>query len=303
MKSNSKEIAETVKNIVGSDNIKENEPMSTHTSMEVGGPAALYITPEDKHQLAAVMAGLRSVGESFYIIGNASNVIVADEGFDGAIVSTEKLTRIEVSGNTVAAQSGAMLKDIAQVCMENSLAGFEFASGIPGSLGGAICMNAGAYDGEMKDVITRVELLDTEGNLIWKTCEEMEFSYRHSICSSGGYIVTEAVIEIEPGDKQEISRRIEELSLRRKEKQPLEYPSCGSTFKRPEGYFAGKLITDAGLKGMMRGGAQVSEKHAGFIINKNNASAADIISLIETVKERVREDSGVELECEVRILR
>ncbi len=303
MKNNSKKIAETVKNIVGNDNIKENEPMSRHSSMEVGGPAALYITPEDKHQLAGVIAGLRLLGENFYIIGNASNVIVVDEGFDGAIVSTEKLMRIKVSGNTVEAQSGAMLKDIARVCMENSLAGFEFASGIPGSLGGAICMNAGAYDGEMKDVTAWVELLDTDGNLIRKNCEEMEFSYRHSICSLGGYIVTEAMIELEPGDKQAISRRIEELSLRRKEKQPLEYPSCGSTFKRPEGYFAGKLITDAGLKGMTRGGAQVSEKHAGFIINKNNASAADVIGLIETVKEKVREVSGVELECEVRIVR
>lgn len=298
----SKDFTDKIRAIAGAGNVKENEPMKLHTSMEVGGEAALYVTPESKAALADIVSLAKEAQVRYYIIGNASNVIVKDEGFAGLIISTEKLSDITADGKKVIAQSGAMLKDIAKVCADNSLSGFEFASGIPGSIGGAVCMNAGAYDGEMKDVILCVELIDKDGNFIRKKCSEMGFSYRHSICSSGEYVVTEAVLMLEDGDKAEIEAKIEELSARRKEKQPLEFPSCGSTFKRPEGHFAGKLITDANLKGVTCGGAQVSEKHAGFIINKGGATAADIIELIGIVKEKVRESSGVELECEVKII-
>lgn len=296
------EILEQIKDVIGEANVFEEEPMSEHTSMEVGGPAAYLFQPETAEDTAFLLKILQQENYPFYIKGNGSNLIVHDEGYDGAIIEMMKMNRIEVSGTFVTAECGAMLKDISAKAVEASLSGFEFASGIPGSLGGAITMNAGAYDGEMKDIVTEVTLMDKEGNVLTKKNEEMDFSYRHSLCSDGDYIVLMAEFQLAEGDPSEIRAKVDDLSARRKEKQPLEYPSCGSTFKRPEGYFAGKLITDAGLKGYCHGGAAVSDKHAGFIINKDHATATEILELISYVQEEVKEQFGVELKCEVKII-
>lgn len=296
------ELLETIKDTIGAENVFEEEPMKEHTSMEVGGPAAYLFQPQDAEQTAFLLKSLKQENIPFYVKGNGSNLIVHDEGYDGVIIEMMKMDRITVDGDKVTAECGAMLKDISEAALNASLTGFEFASGIPGSLGGAITMNAGAYDGEMKDIVTRVRLMDMDGNLITKTCDEMDFAYRHSLCSEGDYVVLEAEFQLALGEQDAIRAKIDDLSARRKEKQPLEYPSCGSTFKRPEGYFAGKLITDAGLKGYVHGGAAVSDKHAGFIINKDHATAAEILELIAYVQEEVREQFGVELKCEVKII-
>lgn len=296
------EILALIKETIGTENVFEEEPMNTHTSMEVGGPAAYLFQPESAEQTAFLLKTLKQENVPFYVKGNGSNLIVHDEGYDGAIIEMMKMNHITVDGDKVTAECGAMLKDISAKAVEASLSGFEFASGIPGSLGGAITMNAGAYDGEMKDIVTSVLLMDHDGQLITKTCGEMDFSYRHSLCSDGDFIVLQAEFQLQPGNQKEIQEKIDDLSARRREKQPLEYPSCGSTFKRPEGYFAGKLITDAGLKGYCHGGAAVSDKHAGFIINKNHATATEILELIAYVQEEVHEQFGVELKCEVKII-
>ena len=296
------EILNQIKRIVAEAYVLENEPMKRHTSMEVGGPASVYIRPSNGEETAEVLKILKKETIPYYIIGNGSNLIVRDEGFDGAIVELMRLSGIKAEGTKITAECGAMLKDIAKCAAENSLTGFEFASGIPGSLGGGITMNAGAYDGEMKDIVDSVTLLDAEGNVVIKTNQEMDFSYRHSVCSDEALVVLSAVFRLSEGSKEEIEAKMEDLSNRRREKQPLEFPSCGSTFKRPEGYFAGKLITDAGMKGYRLGGAQVSEKHAGFVINRENASANDVLDLIALVQKKVKEQFGVELKCEVKII-
>ncbi len=296
---------ETIKKImkcVGPESVLEQEPMKLHTSMEVGGPAAYFIQPESEEALVSLVRILKEEEIPFYIKGNGSNLIVRDCGYDGVMIETTKLNRITTEGSLVTAQCGALLKEIAKETVKQSLSGFEFASGIPGSLGGAITMNAGAYDGEMKDIVKEVVLLDKDGTVVTKAGAEMDFSYRHSLCSGGDFIVLSATFLLVPGKREEIQEKIDDLSRRREEKQPLEYPSCGSTFKRPEGYFAGKLITDAGLKGFQLGGAQVSEKHAGFIINRDNASAGEILALIRKVQETVKEKFGVELVCEVKVI-
>ncbi len=296
------DILKQIREQIGAENVLENEPMSAHTSMEVGGPAAYLFLPGSAEETAFLIRILKRAEFPFYIKGNGSNLLVRDEGYEGAVIELMRMKEIAVFGKEIAAQCGALLKDISEVALAHALTGFEFASGIPGSLGGAVCMNAGAYDGEMKDIVTKVMLLDMEGNLLQKSGDEMDFSYRHSLCSSGDYIVLSAVFGLEPGDANQIREKIDDLSERRREKQPLEYPSCGSTFKRPEGYFAGKLITDAGLKGYRIGGAQVSEKHAGFIINRDHASASDVFALIAHVQKEVKDQFGVELQCEVKML-
>ncbi len=296
------EILNLIKETIGPENVFEEEPMKEHTSMEVGGPAAYLFAPESAEHTAFLLKTLRKEKFPYYVKGNGSNLIVHDEGYDGAIIEMMKLNKITVDGNCLIAECGAMLKDISAAALDASLTGFEFASGIPGSLGGAITMNAGAYDGEMKDIVSKVILMDREGTIVTKACEEMDFSYRHSICSDGDYIVLQAEFLLAKGEQKAIKEKIDDLSARRKEKQPLEYPSCGSTFKRPEGYFAGKLITDAGLKGYRHGGAQVSDKHAGFIINRDHATATEILELIAYVQEEVMEQFGVELKCEVKII-
>lgn len=287
---------------MGKDEIWENEPMKLHTSMEVGGPARYFFMPESEEKLAFLVKTLNEIKYPFYIKGNGSNIIVRDEGYDGAIIETRKLKDVKISGTSVYAQAGILLKDLSDAIYEASLTGFEFASGIPGSLGGAVCMNAGAYDGEMKDIIKSVRLMTRDGQIIEKENTDMDFSYRRSICSNGDYIALAATFELKEGKQEEIKAKIDDLTQRRTDKQPLEFPSCGSTFKRPEGYFAGKLISDCDLKGYSIGGAQVSEKHAGFIINKGGATAKDLTDLIKYVQDTVYAKFGVKLECEVKFL-
>lgn len=294
--------ANKIKELIGVENMLTDEPMKLHTSMQVGGPAAYYLKPKSVEELASLIKILNEEEYPFYIKGNGSNIIFKDEGCKMAIIETRKMQKVVVENDEVVSEAGILLKDLSDIILEASLTGFEFASGIPGSLGGAVCMNAGAYDGEMKNIIKEVTLLDKNGKLITKTCDEMDFSYRHSICSNGDYIAVSARLKLAHGDYETIKSKIDDLTKKREEKQPLEYPSCGSTFKRPEGYFAGKLITDAGMKGYKLGGAQVSDKHAGFVINKDNATAKDILDLIKLVQEKVYEHDGVKLECEVKII-
>ncbi len=297
-----------LKNVLGADNVKLNEPMRLHTTMKVGGPAALFLTPENEEGIKDTVKILEEANVPYYILGNGSNVICKDTGYDGAIICLAgKYKGFEIindDGETanVTVKAGTDNKEFSDAMIRASLAGFEFASGIPGSIGGATAMNAGAYDGELKNIVTQVKLLDRSGNIITKSNEEMDFGYRHSLVSGGDYVVLETTFALKHDDRTAIQARVDDLTERRTSKQPLEYPSCGSTFKRPEGYFAGKLISDAGLKGYMLGGAQVSDKHAGFVINRDNASAADILNLIEYIKKTVQESQGVTLECEVKIL-
>jgi len=239
----------------------------------------------------------------YYVIGNGSNVIIRDEGYRGVIICIkEGLREVRIEGTTVHAGAGISLKELADIVCAASLTGFEFASGIPGSLGGAVTMNAGAYDGEMKNVVRSVEAVDKDGNAVTFTAEEADFSYRHSAFSAGDYIITGAVLELAEGKRDEIQAKMDDLNQRRADKQPLEYPSCGSTFKRPEGHFAGKLIMDSGLAGARVGGASVSAKHCGFVINDQNGTAEDVLGVIAMVQKTVKEKFGIELECEVKVL-
>lgn len=289
--------------ILPEDGVRLNEPMEVHTTFRVGGPADYFVTPGTGEELADVIACCKAEGVPYYIIGNGSNLLVSDNGYRGAVIQIFKaMSQVEVDGSRIAAQAGALLSGIAAKALENGLAGFEFAAGIPGTLGGACVMNAGAYGGEMKDVLKQVTVLSKEGRIFTIPAQELELGYRTSIIAKKGYIVLEAVIELREGDVQEIKALMDELKEKRVTKQPLEFPSAGSTFKRPEGYFAGKLIQDAGLRGFQVGGAQVSEKHCGFVINKDHAAAADIEKLMQQVSEKVYADSGVRLEPEVKRL-
>ncbi len=284
--------------------VLENEPMSQHTTFRVGGPADYFVTPADEQALAAVIACCREAGEPYYLIGNGSNILVADSGYRGVIIRMgQGMGEIRsLPGNILRAGAGALLSVIAKEARDRSLAGFAFAAGIPGSLGGACVMNAGAYGGEMKQVLRTVRVLAPEGDFLDLPADQLDLGYRHSNIPERGYTAVRADIQLEPGNRAEIGAMMDDLAGRRREKQPLEYPSAGSTFKRPEGYFAGKLIQDAGLRGFRVGGAQVSEKHCGFVINRDHASSADIYRLIHEVQARVFADSGVRLEPEVKFL-
>lgn len=290
---------------VPSHQILVNESMSNHTTFRVGGAADVFVEIETICQLKNVLAvlcfeGLTRLNKDFYLIGNGSNLLVSDKGIRGVVLHLSKqYSHIEVRGTILVCEAGASLATIAKAAYENALTGFEFAAGIPGSLGGAIVMNAGAYGGEMKQVIKSVQLMASDGTLVEKGVEEMEFSYRHSLLKEQDFIVVSAQIRLEKGNQPQIKAKMEELTARRRDKQPLEYPSAGSTFKRPEGHFAAKLIEDAGLRGFCVGDAQVSEKHCGFIINKGKATAQDIYTLIEQVQKKVYETSGVMIEPEV----
>ena len=298
-----REILSEIASVIGEGNIYENEPMAGRLTMKVGGPARYFFEPEDKAALKGLIRILYEENIPYYVLGNGSNVIVREEGFDGVIIHIGNgFSEITVSGKEIAAGAGSMLKDVSEAALAGSLSGFEFACGIPGSTGGGVSMNAGAYGGEMKDIVKDVRVITEKGEEKILTNEEMTFGYRKSACSDGVYIITEAIFELEKGNPQEIKARMDDLTRQRKEKQPLEYPSSGSTFKRPEGYFAGKLIMDSGLKGCCIGGAQVSEKHCGFVINKGNATSEDVLELIEYIKKTVYEKQGVRLECEVKIL-
>lgn len=289
--------------IVRDEQVLRDEPMQKHTTFRVGGPVDYFVMPETIEQVQKVVALCKEEEIPYYIVGNGSNLLVSDQGYRGVIIQIGKrFGQIEVKENQITAQAGALLSAVANRALEAGLAGFEFAAGIPGSLGGACVMNAGAYGGEMKDVLLSVTVLTPEGEVLTIPREELELGYRTSIIEKKHYLVLEAVIELQKGDPEEIKVVMDDLRQRRIDKQPLEYPSAGSTFKRPEGYFAGKLIQDAGLKGFQVGGAQVSEKHAGFVINKNHATASDIYELMRQVSEKVEEESGVRLEPEVKRL-
>lgn len=290
-------------NIIGKDSILVDEPMSRHTTFRVGGPADFFVTPKAKEEVRDVIRICKEAGMPYYIIGNGSNLLVSDAGYRGVIVQIYKeMNEVKVEGDLVKAQAGALLSGIAAKALGAELSGFEFASGIPGTIGGACMMNAGAYGGEMKDVLESVTVLTGEGKIIELGRNELELGYRTSVIAKKGYIVLGAVLKLERGDGEKIKTYMDELKEKRVTKQPLEYPSAGSTFKRPEGYFAGKLIEDAGLRGFQVGGAQVSEKHCGFVINRNHATAADIMELMRQVQIRVKENSGVDLEPEVKRL-
>lgn len=289
--------------ILPKEQVKADEPMKGHTTFRVGGPADYFVTPGKKEEVAAVLRCCKEQGMPYYIIGNGSNLLVSDQGYRGVIIQIFKsMNRIECKGNTITAQAGALLSVVAGRALREQLTGFEFAAGIPGTLGGACVMNAGAYGGEMKDVLSSVTVLTAGGEFLTLQRQELELGYRTSIIAKKNYIVLEASLELENGDPETIRSRMEELGEKRSAKQPLEYPSAGSTFKRPEGYFAGQLIQDAGLRGFRVGGAQVSEKHCGFVINKDNATAADIAKLMRQVSDCVEEKSGVRLEAEVKRL-
>ena len=290
-------------NVIAKDSILIDEPMSRHTTFRVGGPADFFVTPKAKEEVRDVIRICKEAGMPYYIIGNGSNLLVSDAGYRGVIVQIYKeMNEVKVEGDLVKAQAGALLSGIAAKALGAELSGFEFASGIPGTIGGACVMNAGAYGGEMKDVLESVTVLTGEGKIIELGRNELELGYLTSVIAKKGYIVLGAVLKLERGDGEKIKTYMDELKEKRVTKQPLEYPSAGSTFKRPEGYFAGKLIEDAGLRGFQVGGAQVSEKHCGFVINRNHATAADIMELMRQVQIRVKENSGVDLEPEVKRL-
>ena len=290
-------------NVIAKDSILIDEPMSRHTTFRVGGPADFFVTPKAKEEVRDVIRICKEAGMPYYIIGNGSNLLVSDAGYRGVVVQIYKeMNEVKVEGDLVKAQAGALLSGIAAKALGAELTGFEFASGIPGTIGGACVMNAGAYGGEMKDVLESVTVLTGEGKIIELGRNELELGYRTSVIAKKGYIVLGAVLKLERGDGEKIKTYMDELKEKRVTKQPLEYPSAGSTFKRPEGYFAGKLIEDAGLRGFQVGGAQVSEKHCGFVINRNHATAADIMELMRQVQIRVKENSGVDLEPEVKRL-
>ncbi len=296
-------IAELLRKAAGTECVTEQESMKQHTTFRIGGPADVFVVPDSVEKTAAVIRICREQGVPFYILGNGSNLLVSDEGYRGVVVQIYKnLSEIKTDGNTVTAQAGAMLSVIAKRALASSLTGFEFASGIPGTLGGACVMNAGAYGGEMKDVLEEVTVLDENGQIRRILAKELELGYRSSALAKNGWIALEARLRLEPGDQALIRAQMEELKEKRTTKQPLDMPSAGSTFKRPEGYFAGKLIMDAGLQGFAVGGAQVSEKHCGFVVNTGDATAQDVRSLIAEVVRRVKENSGVTLEPEVKML-
>ena len=283
--------------------VKKQELMSGHTTFRTGGPAEFFVTPDSAEMTARLIGLCKEEKIPYYMIGNGSNLLVGDRGIRGVVIQTQKeMQQIRTEGNVIRAQAGALLSKIAAEALANGLTGFEFAAGIPGTLGGACVMNAGAYGGEMKQVLREVTLLDASGMLCRMKTDELGLGYRISRIAKEGYIVLEAAIELEKGNPTSIRQTMDELKNRRVEKQPLEYPSAGSTFKRPEGYFAGKLIEDAGLRGFSVGGAQVSEKHCGFVINKEKATSADILELIEKVAEIVWDRFRVKLEPEVKMI-
>ncbi|MBQ8199272.1 MAG: UDP-N-acetylmuramate dehydrogenase [Lachnospiraceae bacterium] len=293
-------VKDFLKENVAAENLFWNEPMDKHTTFRVGGEADALVCVTDSEMLQKIVSYMAKVSQEFFILGKGSNLLVSDKGYRGVILDMSKgFTDVRVEGNTIIAQAGASLPQVAVLAAEHGLSGLEFAAGIPGTIGGAVVMNAGAYDGEMKQVVKKVTVLNQTGEEMELDNATMEFGYRTSIIKNRPFVVQEVVFELEPGDPEEIKKKGAEFNQRRRDKQPLEFPSAGSTFKRPEGYFAGKLIMDAGLRGYRIGGAQVSEKHCGFVINVGNASASDIYDLMDEVSEKVYEQFGVKLEPEV----
>lgn len=296
-------IYDKVVDIVGEENVHTDEPMSRHTTFRIGGSADYFVKPGNADEVAAVIAVCREYNIPYFILGNGSNLLVSDDGYRGMIINImDNMDSVTVDGRIITAQAGAMLVRVSMMARDNALTGLEFASGIPGTIGGAVYMNAGAYGGEMKNVVKTVRAIDEYGRIYELDSEKMDFSYRHSIVEERKLIVLEVTLELEHGSREAIDDRMKELAEARRSKQPLEYPSAGSTFKRPEGYFAGKLIMDAGLRGYSVGGAQVAEKHCGFVINKGGATASDVVELIRDVQHDVDDKFGVTLEPEVKML-
>lgn len=297
------EIRKMFCDLLGEDRVFTEEAMSQHTTFKIGGPADYFLMPDKGEDVGRVIKICKEKEIPYFILGNGSNLLVGDGGYRGAVIQIYRnMSSVTVEGNEITAQAGALLSAVAAAAKNASLTGFEFAGGIPGTIGGAVVMNAGAYGGEMKDVLTEVTVMNAEGDIFTLPTEELELGYRTSIIKTAGYIVLEAKIRLKEGDPEVIRETMKDLTIRRTTKQPLEYPSAGSTFKRPKGYFAGKLIMDSGLAGYQVGGAQVSEKHCGFVINAGDATARDVRTLMDNVRDIVYKKYGVTLEPEVKFL-
>jgi UDP-N-acetylmuramate dehydrogenase len=288
--------------LIDKNNIKTDEYLRNHTYTRLGGKADLFVTPTTYEEVQNLVQFAKNEAVPFTLLGNGSNLIVKDGGIRGIVILLKNFDKITVEENQLKAQSGAAIISTSRKALESRLSGLEFACGIPGTVGGALFMNAGAYGGEIKDVLDYALVVDKEGNLVKRMAADLALNYRHSNISENGDIVLEAVFALTPGNYEEIKAVMDDLTDRRESKQPLEYPSCGSVFKRPPGYFAGKLIQDSGLQGTRIGGAEVSKKHAGFIVNIDNATASEYIALIRHVQKTVKENFDVALEREVRII-
>lgn len=295
-------IAEDLKAVLGSENVLINEPMYKHTTFRIGGNADYFVTPTTEEQILNALKYVEENNISYYIVGNGSNLLVRDKGFRGVIIQLYKsFSDIEVKDNIIRAKAGALLSNVAKTALNNSLTGMECLSGIPGTIGGAVCMNAGAYGGEMKDIVVETKVIN-KGRIEIIDNASSDFGYRTSRIMTENMLVLETVLRLEKGNKEEIDAQMKDLMLQRNSKQPVELPSAGSTFKRPEGYFAAKLIDDSGLRGYSIGQAQVSPKHCGFVVNNGGAAASDVITLMQNVTEIVYDKFGVKLEPEVRII-
>lgn len=292
-----------IKKIVRPGLLLLKEPMSQHTTFNIGGPADYLIFPSSIEEVVEIFNVIRESNMPFTVLGNGSNVLVLDNGIRGAVVKFHApMSYKRQEGNQIIAGAGAYLKHVSQFAQECGLSGLEFACGIPGSLGGAVFMNAGAYDGEMKNVVIRVRTVTQSGEILTYEQDQLDFAYRHSVFQDNGQVICEITMELQPGDKAAIQAKMDDFTQRRESKQPLEMPSAGSTFKRPQGYFAGTLIDQTGLKGFQKGGAQISTKHAGFVVNSGNATAKDVLDLIKAVQDEVYAKNGVRLFPEVRII-
>ena len=293
-------LKEYIESVFEKQDICFQEPMSRHTSFRTGGEADCLLQIRSVEQLQRILSYLRKTGNEYFLLGNGTNLLVSDRGYQGVVLQIGGgLSGISIEGEKIRVQAGALLSKTAKAAMDAGLAGLEFASGIPGSVGGGIVMNAGAYDGEMKQIVEQVTVLNEDGELMELDCDTMEFGYRTSVIRNRSFVVVEALLSLQKGDPEQILAKMADFAQRRRAKQPLEYPSAGSTFKRPEGYFAGKLIMDSGMRGRRVGGAQVSEKHCGFIVNTGNATSEDVAELMIEVQERVKERFGVMLEPEI----
>lgn len=296
-------ICEYIERIIPKERIFFHEPMSRHTTFKIGGDAECMILIEQEEELLRLVPYLNQIEQDYFILGNGSNLLVGDRGYRGIIIKLgEGMNRIAVEGECIRVQAGALLSRTAALARDAGLSGMEFAAGIPGTVGGGVVMNAGAYDGEMKQITESVKVMDKEGKILILDNNTMEFGYRTSIIKNRPFIVLEVLLRMHPAPKEDIQAKMDELMQKRQNKQPLNYPSAGSTFKRPEGYYAGKLIMEAGMRGYRIGGAQVSNKHCGFVVNVGKATAADVKEVIEEVQERVNERFHVRLEPEIIFL-
>lgn len=298
-----KAACEYFEHIVGKENIKLNEPMKNHTSFKLGGPADILIIPHTPKQLMDVLLYSKANGIPYFVIGNGTNLIVRDKGIRGAVIKIfDNYNELRVEGNMIEVEAGVLLSRLSKAALDHSLSGLEFAEGIPGTVGGAVTMNAGAYGGEMKDVVMKTQFIDADSRLQILTGEEHEFGYRTSYIQKNKGIVLKSWIKLVKSDKESIKTKMDDFQAKRKDKQPLEMPSAGSVFKRPQGYFAGKLIEDCGLRGFAIGGAQVSNKHCGFIVNNGDATTEDVLNLIKLIQNNIHNNFGVDMHTEVRIV-